>query len=211
MGFTDELAQVLPGELPQRTELIEKAALHLELIAEANQHFNLTRITTPRDAAIKHVLDSVLPWRFFSGARHVLDAGSGAGFPGVPLAIALPGTRFTLAESIQKRARFIDSAVDALRLANVEVEPARAEDVLRRRRIDIITARAVAPIERAITLFAPALKAGARAILYKGPDVAAEIEAATAEAKRQKLKIRVLDHYDLPEQMGGRTLVEISA
>jgi 16S rRNA (guanine527-N7)-methyltransferase len=208
--FEEELAKVLPPDLARRDEIIAKAAHHLELIVAANQQFNLTRITTPREAAIKHVLDSLLPLRLFAGARHILDAGSGAGYPGVPLALALPETRLTLAESIQKRARFLDSAVDAIALHNVDVAAERAEDVLRRRRIDLITARAVAPIARALELFGPALKAGARALLYKGPDVETEIANAEASARKLKVKVHVVARYELPDQLGTRTIVELT-
>lgn len=211
MAFEDELASVLPQGIPRRDELIAKAARHLELIAEANRQFNLTRIVSPREAAIKHVLDSVLPAHLFEGARHVLDAGSGAGFPGIPLSVLLPDTRFTLAESIQKRARFLDSAVDQVVLHNVDVAAERAEDVLRRLRVDIITARAVAPIDRSVELFHSALQAGARALLYKGPDAPAEIESAAREAKKRKIRIRILERYDLPDDMGSRTIVEMRA
>lgn len=210
MSFREELSRVLPEDLPCRDGLIVKASTHLELIVDANQHFNLTRITTPREAAVKHVLDSVLPWRLFQGATHVLDAGSGAGFPGVPLALVLPATTFTLAESIQKRARFLEGAVDELDLHNVHIAAERAEDVVRRRRIDLITARAVAPIERALRFFAPALKAGARALLYKGPDVDAEIEAASGDARKEKILLRVIARYELPDDLGSRTIVEMS-
>src|SRR5580658_7316544 len=110
-AFEDELDQVLPSDIPRRELVIQKSAEHLALILEANKTLNLTRITAPREAAIKHVLDSVIPWRLFAGARHVLDAGTGAGFPGIPLALALPEIQFTLAESIQKKARFVESAL----------------------------------------------------------------------------------------------------
>src|SRR5580658_7776423 len=99
------------------------------MIEEANRHFNLTRITGPKEAAIKHVLDSVMPWRLFAGTRHVLDAGTGAGFPGIPLALVLPETRFTLAESIRKKARFVESALGELKLPNAGITPRRAEDL----------------------------------------------------------------------------------
>ena len=112
---------MLPQDLPHREKVISKAAHHLDLIVETNQHLNLTRIVAPREAAIKHVLDSVVAWRHFANRGHVLDAGSGAGFPGVPLAVVLPDLRFTLAESIHKRAHFLEQAVDALELANVDV------------------------------------------------------------------------------------------
>jgi 16S rRNA (guanine527-N7)-methyltransferase len=210
--FAEELATVLPGDLPHRETVVAKAARHLDLIVEANQHFNLTRITTPHEAAVKHVLDSVYAWRFFSAAKHVMDAGSGAGFPGIPLALVLPEVRFTLAESIHKRARFLEAVVDALDLPNVDVVPERAETVLRQRyTIRIITARAVAPISRLIPLFAPAFKNGARALFFKGPDVESEMHEALGEARRLKLRMRIVEHYELPGHMGCRNIVELSS
>src|SRR5580698_9248557 len=156
MQFEDELNRILPVDLPNREAVIHGASKHLALIVEANKVLNLTRIVTHREAAIKHVLDSVMPWRLFAGARHVLDAGTGAGFPGIPLALVLPETRFTLAESIQKKARFVESALADLKLPNVEITPRRAEDLTG---IDVITARALAPVPRVVALFRPALKA----------------------------------------------------
>jgi 16S rRNA (guanine527-N7)-methyltransferase len=210
MPFEEELAQVLPADLPQREDVIVRAARHLDLIVEANQYLNLTRITTLRKAAIKHVLDSVMPWRLFADAKSILDAGSGAGFPGIPLALVFPGGQFLLAESIQKKARFLDSAVASLELTNVTVAAERAEDVLQARRVDIITARAMAPLSRALGLFAPAIKAGARALLYKGPDAEKEIAEATAEARKRQIQMRVVERYELPDALGTRTIVEMS-
>lgn len=209
--FAEELARLLPDEIPNRAAVISKSARHLELIVEANSHFNLTRILDAREAAIKHILDSVHPWRVFGSAKQVLDAGTGAGFPGIPLAIVFPATHFILSESIGKKARFVESAVSDLGLANVEVLPARAEEILRRRKVDIITARAVAPIVKALDLFAPAIRQGAKAILYKGPDADAEIAAAEAELRKRRVRVRVLDRYELPDGFGSRTICEMSA
>lgn len=211
MQFEEELNKILPGDLPRREFVARKAAEHLELIVEANRYLNLTRITSPREAAIKHVLDSVIPWRLFAGARHVLDAGTGAGFPGIPLALVLPETRFTLAESVQKKARFVESAVVKLELPNVTVAALRAEEMWRTGEIDVITARALAPISRALGLFAPALKAGRKILLYKGPDAGQEIAESAKEAGRLGAELEVAMRYDLPDSMGTRTIVEIKA
>src|SRR6476661_6848363 len=121
VDFADELNAILPADLPNRADVVVKAAVHLARIVEANKSFNLTRITSVREAVIKHVLDSVLPWRLFADAPAVLDAGTGAGFPGVPLALVLPDVRFLLSESIGKKAQFVRATVDALGLRNVEV------------------------------------------------------------------------------------------
>jgi 16S rRNA (guanine527-N7)-methyltransferase len=205
--FAAELDRVLPEDIPHRDRLIEKSAAHLTLILAANEHFNLTRIINAPEAAIKHVFDSVAPWRFFAGARRVLDAGTGAGFPGVPLSIALPDVRFTLAESTQKKARFVDGAVELLHLPNVEVLAERAERIALAQRPDIITARAVAPLPRLLDLFAKPLKLGARLILYKGP----EVEAELAEGRRRRIKVEEVWRYELPDGMGTRVVLAIDA
>lgn len=210
MSFADELRQLLPAELPFREECIAGAARHLDLIVEANRHFNLTRIVSPREAAIKHVVDSVLPWRLFAAADRVADAGSGAGFPGIPLALVLPQTRFTLLESTQKKARFLESVVRELALPNVEVRAQRAEECLNDLRVAIVTARAVAPLNRAAALFATALRGGARVLLYKGPDAAAEIADAAADTAKRRLRWRIVERYELPDALGTRTIVEMT-
>jgi len=210
LDFASELNAVLPADLPNRELVIEKSARHLELIVEANQFLNLTRITTPREAAIKHVLDSVIPWRLFAGAKHVLDAGTGAGFPGIPLALVLPTIRFTLAESVQKKARFVESALAALGLPNVAVSPVRAEDIGKTGEMDVITARAFAPLSRALELLGPAVGKGSKALLYKGPDLDHEIAAAQREMKKFRAEAVIVSRYDLPDNAGSRAIVQIS-
>lgn len=205
MQFEEELARFLPSDLPNREPLISKAARHLSLIAEANEYMNLTRLTNPREAAIKHVYDSVAPWECFRGAGRILDAGTGAGFPGVPLSVVLPDVQFTLSESIQKKARFVESAVELLEITNVRVTHQRAEDVAIHQQVDIVTARAVAPISRILELFRKALKGGARLLLYKGPDVEFEL----VEAQRHQVAARLLCRYELPEGLGTRSLIEL--
>jgi 16S rRNA (guanine527-N7)-methyltransferase len=205
--FEEELNRILPPDIPHRERLIVKASEHLQLIVAANERMNLTRLTSPEEAAIKHVCDSVAPWRHFAQARRVLDAGTGPGFPGIPLSIVLPDIRFTLAESTQKKARFVDSAVESLELANVRVVPSRAEATALLEKPDIITARAMAPLHRILDLFAGPLRQGARLILYKGPDIETEL----AEANRHRVSTEVLWRYELPCGFGSRTLVSVRA
>jgi 16S rRNA (guanine527-N7)-methyltransferase len=203
--FAEELARILPSDIPNRDRLIEKSAQHLHLVLHANDAMNLTRITSAREAAVKHVLDSAVPWVFFEKARRVLDAGTGAGFPGVPLSLVLPDVRFMLAESIQKKARFVDGAVEIMHLPNVQVVAERAEQTAASMKPDVITARAVAPLHKLLDLFAKSIKQGSELILYKGPEVEAEI----AQTKLGKLRAKVLTRYELPYEMGTRTIVRI--
>ena len=207
MDFEEQLTRILPSDLPHRDRVIQKTAQHLQMIAAVNDHMNLTRITTPQEAAIKHVYDSVAPWRCFQGAKRILDAGTGAGFPGIPLSLVLPDARFILAESIQKKARFVDSAVESLELSNVHLISERAEQIALSEKPEIITARAVAPVHKLIDLFRKPLRQGARMILYKGPD--AEVELA--EAKKDRFSMQTVFRYELPEGHGVRTIVQIRA
>ena len=210
-GFAEELNALLPQDLPNRETLVAKAALHLEMIAETNKQFNLTRITSPREAAIKHVLDSVIPWRLFAESATLVDAGSGPGFPGIPLALVLPEVQVMLVESTRKKSRFLESVVLALGLENVQVFPERAEDWLKENPSPLVTARAVAPLKRAIPLFAAALRKGARLLLYKGPDSISEIVDASNEAKMARCKAGIALKYELPGGLGTRTIVEVVA
>jgi 16S rRNA (guanine527-N7)-methyltransferase len=209
LEFERELERALPADLPSRDSVITKSAQHLQMIVEANEYLNLTRIVSPFEAAVKHVLDSVAPWRLFEGARRIVDAGTGAGFPGIPLALVLPNTRFTLVESIQKKARFVERAVAALELPNATVSAQRAEELTRDGSADMIVARALTPVSKALDLFGPALKRGTRIFLYKGPDVEREIAEAARPAEKLRAQIRVALQFDLPNGMGSRRVVEI--
>ena len=209
-SFADELAELLPADLPNRDACIAGTAHHLELIVETNKKFNLTRILSPREAAIKHVVDSVSPWRLFAKAKHVVDAGSGAGFPGIPLALVLPETHFTLLESTQKKAIFLQSTMRALKLENVDAFPERAETWLTTQPADFVTARALAPLSRAIPLFQEVLRRGVRLLLYKGPDAENEIIQAQQDPATRKWNARIVYSYDLPDALGSRRIVEIS-
>lgn len=208
MEFENELNSVLPADLPNRETVVRKAAIHLQLIVEANQQMNLTRIVSPREAAVKHVLDSLIPWRLFTHATNILDAGTGAGFPGIPLALVFPETQFTLAESTQKKVRFVESATEKLEVRNVTMAACRVEDL--GGGFDLVTARAFAPLEKALEFLRTAIKSGAKALFYKGPDAANEIAAAARVLGKLKAKAEIVLTYDLPDEAGSRTIISVA-
>ncbi len=198
--YRGALESVLPADLPNRAHVVEKSAQHLAMMREMNEVMNLTRIVEPREAAIKHVLDSVVPWQLFHAYKSIADVGSGAGFPGIPLALTFPDKRVLLIESIAKKARFLSDVVRELQLKNIEVINARAEDALKAANVDVIVARAVASCDKILKLLKPVLT-NRKLLLYKGGDVDQEI----AEAK-QKAKLAM--RYVLPEGSGERTIIQ---
>jgi len=152
---------------------IEAFEKHAALILEANQKFNLTRITDPEAMAAKHYLDSLACTLVidFPQLTIVCDIGSGAGFPGIPLAIIFPEIQFMLLESQQKKAGFLFQAIQELGLINCQVRAERAENTGRgelREGFDLVTARGVAALPVAAELALPLVKIGGFFLAMRG-------------------------------------------
>ena len=209
VSFADELRQLLPADLPFREECIAGAARHLDLIVEANQHFNLTRIVNPREAAIKHVVDSVLPWRLFQGRRPRCRRRVGRRIPRYPARPGAAGDALHAARIHAEEGALPGIGGAGTELANVEVRAERAEEWLNTHRVAIVIARAVAPLNRAAcALCARAARRRARPLL-KGPDAATEIAEAAPETAKRQLRLRIIERYELPDALGARTIVEM--
>ncbi len=172
------------------------AAYH-EMLQTANRSFNLTRIPDdPAEAVDRNYLDCIAPiahgWPV--GARTAIDVGSGAGFPGIPLAIALPQVHFVLLDALDKRVKFLQSAVDALGL-NAEAVHLRAEDAARRpefrEQFDIALARAVAPLNVLAEYLLPFVRTGGQMLALKGPDAENELTQAESGHRAARRRHRV--------------------
>lgn len=169
--------------IPMDRDQAEKFAIYHRMLTEANARFNLTRIPDDETEAIdRNYLDSLAPLRFgLSGVSRAIDVGSGAGFPGVPLAICMPETRFTFLDSLGKRVDFLNDVAAALRL-NAEAIHMRAEDGARkpelREAFDLATARAVAPLNLLAEYLLPFVRVGGAMLAYKGPSLEEELAAA---------------------------------
>ena len=142
-------------------------------ILQVNQHLNLTRITAPKDFWEKHLWDSLAPVLSLNLANlKVIDIGTGAGFPGIPVAIAFPKSQVTLLDSTRKKINFIDSLITTLNLDNVNTLIGRAEaigqDKKYRESYDLALIRAVAEASVCAEYALPLLKKGGLAILYRG-------------------------------------------
>jgi 16S rRNA (guanine527-N7)-methyltransferase len=158
---------------------------HVRLLLAWTRHINLTAIRDPSAVATAHVLDSLsaVPWLRDRGAERILDLGSGGGYPGLPLAAALPDAAVTLVEPIAKKARFLRAVVEATGLADrVTILTARAEALAaepgRRGTWHVVTARAVASTADLVELAFPLLVPGGSLVAWKRGDLAAELAAA---------------------------------
>lgn len=148
----------------------------------------------------RHILNSVIAAPLFSGS--VADIGSGAGLPGLVLAIARPDVEWTLVEPMERRVTWLNEQVTALSLSNVQVLRARAEDVRPSGGFDVVTARAVSALRTLIPLTAPLVRDGGALVLLKGMNAANEIEAAQKQIKKFRLtevRVEVLGEKVLPE------------
>lgn len=146
---------------------VARLTRHLDLMDEWGERMNLTAIRERPQQVTRHVLDSlsVLPW--LRGAR-LADVGTGAGFPGIPLAIVRPGLHVTLLDSTGKKCRFLEHVREALGLANVEVVQARAEAYRPDVRFDTVVARAVGPVADLVRNAGALVAAGGRLLAMKG-------------------------------------------
>jgi 16S rRNA (guanine527-N7)-methyltransferase len=196
----------------ERLALCERYA---ELLIERNTTMNLTAITAPADIATKHFLDSftAVAVRTWTGREEIIDVGSGAGFPGLALRLALPKARVTLVESMGKKARFLEEVTTALGLKDVEIRNERAEALARgrRERYDVGTARALGTLGAIIEYLLPFLRVGGDAIAWKG-----RIDAELAGAKKacaaiggEIVKITPTSELGVGAILPGRSLVVI--
>lgn len=148
----------------------------------------------------RHILNSAIAAPLFHGS--VADIGSGAGLPGIVLAIARPDVEWTLIEPMERRVTWLNEQVEALGLDNVEVLRARAEDVQPPSRFNVVTARAVSALKTLIPLTAPLVRDGGELTLLKGMNAANEIDAAQKQIKKFRLsdvRVEVLGEGVLPE------------
>ena len=182
-------------------------------LLEWNQKFNLTAIRDVAGIRTKHFLDSfscVLAWKA-NPPTHLVDVGSGAGFPGIPLKIIYPNTKVTLVESVGKKAMFCQHIVSLLGLEGVNVINARAEDLGQmrehRERYDWGVARAVAKMRVLAEYLLPLVQVGGRMLAQKGESGPAEVHAAENAIKLLGGEVRQLVSVTLPGVVEERHLV----
>ena len=164
------------------TEMLKTFPSYMEGILEWNNKINLTAITDHEEFIKKHYIDSLLCCGFeeLQRSSKIIDVGTGAGFPGVPLAIIFPEKQFVLMDSLKKRLNVIDELCEQLGINNVITLHGRAEDIARdnkhREKYDVCVARAVANIAVLVEYTLPFIKVGGSLLAYKGSDFKKELE-----------------------------------
>jgi 16S rRNA (guanine527-N7)-methyltransferase len=162
---------------------IEKARAFAQKLANDSDDLGLLGPRELDKLWSRHILNSAVVAETVNPGDHVADVGSGAGLPGIPMAIALPEAHFVLIEPMERRSTWMLEVIQELGLTNVEVRKARAEEVLDLK-FDIVTARAVAALDKLLRLTVPLLKPGGSLIALKGSKAAEETEAAKKLQKK---------------------------
>ncbi len=196
-----------------REEQIKKFYTYMNLLLEWNEKMNLTAITEPNEVILKHFIDSLTISKYIEDDPTVIDMGTGAGFPGIPLKIVREDINITLVDSLNKRIKFLDEVIDKLDLQNIETVHARAEEFGRgvkyREKFDYATSRAVANLSILAEYLIPLVKIKGKVISMKGSTVDEEIENSRKAINVLGGKISGIDEFDLPDSDIKRNIIII--
>lgn len=212
--FSKELTKLASKiEIELSLDEIEKLYKFMNLLLEWNEKINLTAITEPEDIILKHFVDSITIKKYIKSENKVLDMGTGAGFPGIPLKIISSDTNFTLVDSLNKRIIFLNEVCDKLKLDKIENIHSRAEELAKnkkyREQYDIVTSRAVARLVSLVEYMLPFVKVGGRCICMKGSNVDEELIEAKKAINVLGGEIEKVDKFLLPNSDIERNIVII--
>ena len=182
-------ARTAEAGIPLTAEQVGQFSVYNEMLLDWNTRMNLTALTAPEDVAVKHIIDSLTAYdaALFDGARTLIDVGTGAGLPGIPLAVYAPHLTVTLLDSLNKRVRFLMEVTAAMGLPNVRCIHARAEEAARtaehRAAYDIAVSRAVARLPVLLEYTLPFVRVGGTLLALKGRAYAEEQKEARRAAE----------------------------
>ena len=182
MTSNDLAARLKACGIPFDPELPEKLLRYHALLMDWNTRMDLTAVTDEAEMMDRHYVDSLMALRFglISRKGRIIDVGTGAGFPGMPLALACPEMQVTLMDAQQKRLTFLQAVIDELQVRNVTLVHSRAEDgarlPLHREQYDLAVARAVAPLAVLAEYLLPYVRVGGSALCWKGPALQEEMQ-----------------------------------
>ncbi len=194
-------------------EQIKKFMNYMNLLLEWNEKINLTAITQPEEVKLKHFVDSLTVLKYINDDDKVIDIGTGAGFPGIPLKIMKENTKITLLDSLNKRINFLNIVIETLNLRNIQAIHGRAEEIARnklyREKYDVAISRAVANLSTLTEYMLPFVKVGGKCICMKGANVNEELERAQNAIKELGGEIKRVDNFYLSDNDNERNIIVI--
>ena len=195
-------------------EQTEQFFEYMKLLIDWNEKINLTAITEPEEIITKHFIDSLTILKYIKNDYKVVDVGTGAGFPGIPLCIMNPTIKMTLVDSLNKRLIFLQEVVNTLKLKNIEIVHARAEElgqnIKYRETFDIATSRAVANLSTLSEYLIPLVKINGKIISMKASNAKQEIDEAQNAIQILGGQTESIEEFNLPESDIGRTVIIIN-
>lgn len=203
--FVEELSKLNVTLSKKQLEQLDK---YYELLIEWNEKINLTRITEYEDVYLKHFYDSLTIAKVvdLSTKQTLCDVGTGAGFPGVVLKIVYPNLKITLVDSLQKRVNYLNEIVKELSLEDIHAIHSRGEDF--KETFDVVTARAVANIEKLVTYTMHLVNKNGIFVAMKG-NIEEELTSQVEQKLNKKYKIEQIEKFLLPIENSNRSLIVI--
>lgn len=207
--FVGELKKI---DIELNEEQIKQFITYYDMMVETNEVMNLTSITEPVDVIHKHYVDSLAIYQIYCMDNKIklIDIGTGAGFPGIPLKIVFPNLEIVLLDSLNKRIKFLNNVIETLGLKTISCIHGRSEDIARmpeyREKFDLCVSRAVANLSSLSELCIPFVNVGGKFISYKAGNSEEEIERARGAVSKLGGKISRVSTFEIPDT---RVFVEI--
>ncbi len=193
---------------------IQKFYDYMNLLVEWNKKINLTAITEEKDIILKHFVDSLTVLKYIKYNKNIVDVGTGAGFPGIPLAIMNDSLKITLVDSLNKRINFLNEVCSKIKLKNTKAIHSRAEEFGQdnnyRESYDIAISRAVSNLTVLAEYLLPLVKVGGKIICMKGPDIEEELKQAKSAIDILGGKFERCDNFCLPKSDISRNIIIIN-
>lgn len=210
--FSNKIKDIAKNiNLELNDEKVKKFYNYMELLLQWNEKVNLTAITEPNDIILKHFIDSLTIERYIDKNVNIIDIGTGAGFPGIPISIARTDINITLMDSLNKRIKFLDEVIKENKLNNAKTIHARAEELARdkdyREKFDIATSRAVASLNVLLEYMLPFVKVGGYCICMKGSNIEDEILNSKRALNALKGVIEKIEEFELPNSDMSRNII----
>lgn len=205
--YADEIEIVL------NEQQIHQFYQYMELLLEWNEKINLTAITNPEEIIVKHFIDSLTIAKHVKENARLIDVGTGAGFPGIPLKIIREDIEITLLDSLNKRVNFLNEVIHELKLSKIQAVHSRVEDFAKdkknRESFDYATSRAVANLSTLSEYLIPLVKIGGNAISMKGSEVDEEMKQSQKAISLLGGKIETIETFQLPQSDINRNIIII--